>query len=257
MVYRMVLCPADGVNLVLKEPKDFQIINDVPTFEDPKSPHQSGPSLRVAGKPRMARTLEVLQRVNHIEAVNHLKTIGVSSALLRVCKLLYEESVPLLYSENRFCFYAELLPFMYGFLAAIGSTNVASIRFLNIYYFRAPLVDLSYELMIPRNPLRKLCYHLPSLQELKLWRPKEDIDNDIRGQNIADDCIRKSSREMACRIFILALQGLRTLEPAGLEAGSILVGQDHGHVRWVKGEKDLQIAAGVGARVPRTVSEDY
>ncbi|MCJ1244410.1 hypothetical protein MMC30_001608 [Trapelia coarctata] len=248
MIYKRVLCPADGVNLVLKEPKDFQIINEVPSLGDSKPPRQLGPSLRVAGKPRMARTLEVLQRINHIETVNHLKSTDVSSAFLRVCKLFYEEAVPLLYSENTFCVYAELLPFLYGLLAAVGSINAASIRFLHIYYFRAPLVDLSYELMIPRNPLMKLCHQFPDLQELKVWRPQEDIDDEFRGQNAGNfdkNSTIQFSREMASRVLILALHGVKSLKSVGSESGNILVGKEQRYVRWVKGEKELQITTGV------------
>lgn len=256
MVYKRVLCPEDGINLVLKEPKDFQIINDVPTLGDPKPLRQSGPSLRVAGKPRMARTLEVLQRVNHIETVNHLKTIDVSSTLLRVCKLFYEEAVPLLYSENIFRVYAELLPFMYGYLAAIGNVNVASIRSLHIYYFRAALVDLSYELMIPRNPLMKLCHQLPGLQGLKIWRPQEDLEDEFRDQNTAHfdkDSAKQSGREMTTRVFISAMHGVKSQKSVGSEGGTVLVGQEHTYVRWVRGENDSQIAPGVSVRVSRAV----
>jgi len=255
MVYQRVLCP-DIVNLVLKEPKDFQIISDIPTLTNPKPPRQFDSDFRIAGRPRMARTFEVLQRANHFETINHLKTKDVSSAILRVCKLVYEEAVLLLYSENIFCVYAELLPFVDGMLASVGNINVASIRFLHIFYFRAPIIDLSYRLMIPRNPLPKLWHHLSGLQELKVWRPQEDLDDECRYRNIVDadiDSTKQASREMTSRTFVTALQGINLLRGASPKAGKVLVGRGHHHVRWAKGEKDSKIPAGVSDHVSYTV----
>lgn len=247
MIYKRALCP-DAVHLVLKEPKDFQIISHVPTVEEPQLRRQFDPSLRVAGNQKMVRTLEVLQRESRVETINHLKTNDVSNALLLVCKLFYDEAVPVLYSENIFCVYAELLPFVYGMLAAIGSVNATAIRFLHIYYFGAPLVDLSYELMIPRNPVMKLCHRLQGLQEVKVWRPQENLDDDYRDQNIADshiESMKQSSRAMAARIFVSALQGVRSSKSAGSQSGTILVEREHRYARWVKNGVDLQRNPGV------------
>lgn len=256
MVYQRVLCP-DIVNLVLKEPKDFQITSDMATLTEPKSPRQFDSNFRVAGRPRMAKTFEVLQRANHFETINHLKSKDVSSALLRVCKLVYEEAGLLLYSENIFCVYAELLPFVDGMLASIGNVNVASIRFLHIFYFRASIIDLSYRLLIPRNPLPKLWHHFPGLQELKVWRPQEDLDDECRGRNIVDadiDSTEQASREMTSRTFVRALLGINLLIFSSSKAGKVLIGRGHRYVRWVKGEKDSKIPAGVSESVPYTAS---
>lgn len=256
MVYQRVLCP-DIVNLVLKEPKDFQITSDMATSTEPKQLRQFDSDFRVAGRPRMARTFEVLQRANHFETINHLKSKDVSSAFLRVCKMVYEEAASLLYSENIFCVYAELLPFVDGMLASIASVNVASIRFLHIFYFRTSIIDLSYRLMIPRNPLPKLWHHFPGLQELKVWRPQEDLDDECRDRNIVDadmNSTKQASRERTSRTFVRALLGINLLIFSSSKAGKVFIGRGHRYVRWVKGEKDSKIPAGVSDPVSYTAT---
>ncbi|MCJ1247582.1 hypothetical protein MMC30_004797 [Trapelia coarctata] len=246
MIYKRVLCPQRVVNLVLKEPKDFELISPVPKLGEPKNPRESGPSLRIAGKPRLGRTLEVLQREKCVDTANHLRTYDISSAVLLACKLSYTEAAPLLYSENTFCVYAELLPFMYGMLASVGSINSHSIRFLHIHYFRAAIVDLWTGLMVDRNPLVELCRQLPGLQELKIWRPQEDLDDEFRDQNIVHvdlNDYHQASREAASRIFTLALQGVKSLKSTDFASGIVLAGPEHRYVRWITPSKEMQILA--------------
>lgn len=200
MIYKAVLCPPTVVNLVLKEPKSLGLISPVPKLGELKNPRESGPSLRIAEKPKVKTTAEVLPNKQRVETANHLRTYDTSSAILLTCKLFYREGAPLLYLENTFCVYVELLPFMSGMFATVDSMNSHSIRFLHIYYFRAAVVDLWEDLMLDRNPLVELYHQLPGLQEHKIWRPQEDLDNEFRDQNTVhvdlDDYLQ-ASREAA------------------------------------------------------------